>query len=673
MHRIARALQAVALLCLCVAAHADDVLAANARIDELIVTGMRAKRLAELPRSANVITAEDIALSPSTNIVDLIAREANVQLRSTVGNDKFSGVDIRGQGDTYTSNVLVLVDGIRLNSEDQAGPDYSSLPLEQVERIEVIRGANSVRYGNGAVGGVINIITRRAGGDATGVNANARLRAGSYGTSDAGLGVSWSSDRWSFIGDVVFYDTDGYRDNSQLQKKDLAARVGFDPVDWFGVSLGGILHRDEFGFPGPVSKTEYEGSDADREAASTPYANGSTDDDRLRFDLTAGNLATGEFLLSMQTRDRKNPYRLGPVGPDAPYDIIREDREAVDAKYEKDFEFFGHQHAFALGFDLANTDYSRESGNPTTEPKQGQIRQQAWFTAADLHLRDDLIFSAGYRQDSFVSKGHQKEVGEVCTGFEPFLQCTPIFETRDSWRNNVVEAGLVYTPTDSSNWYVSFSQSFRNPNVDDLVVADDDLRPQSANHWDAGLRQLWGRAVEFSFSAFYSETKHEILYGIDPLNPTKQLNRNADQPTKRKGAETDVRWYTTDTLSFNANAGYMNARFAETNTYVPMVPKWTAALGVEWEFASDWVVIAQGNYVGSRFDGNDFSNKASGKVAAYQLVDMKLSYQQNSMQIYAGIDNLLDEVYSASVYSENFYPMPDRNYYVGITYRMGSN
>ena len=52
---------------------------------------------------------------------------------------------------------------------------------------------------------------------------------------------------------------------------------------------------------------------------------------------------------------------------------------------------------------------------------------------------------------------------------------------------------------------------------------------------------------------------------------------------------------------------------------------------------------------------------------------MKLSYQLDSMQIYAGIDNLLDEVYSASVYSENFYPMPDRNYYVGITYRMGSN
>ncbi|MDG1462944.1 MAG: TonB-dependent receptor plug domain-containing protein, partial [Gammaproteobacteria bacterium] len=90
----------------------------NPRIDEMIVTGVRQVRLAELPRSATVITAADIALSPSTNIVDLIAREANVQLRATVGNEKFSGVDIRGQGDTYGSNVLVLVDGIRLNAAD---------------------------------------------------------------------------------------------------------------------------------------------------------------------------------------------------------------------------------------------------------------------------------------------------------------------------------------------------------------------------------------------------------------------------------------------------------------------------------------------------------------------------------------------------------------------------
>ena len=99
----------------------------------------------------NCITADDIELLPSSNIVDLLAREANLNLRSTLGNAKFSGVDIRGQGDAYSSNVQVLVDGIRLNAADLSGADYSSVPLDQIERVEVIRGANSVRYGNGAI------------------------------------------------------------------------------------------------------------------------------------------------------------------------------------------------------------------------------------------------------------------------------------------------------------------------------------------------------------------------------------------------------------------------------------------------------------------------------------------------------------------------------------------
>ncbi len=647
---------------------------ANPRIDEMVVTGMRQIRLAELPRSATVITAEDIALSPSTNIVDLIAREANVQLRAFVGNEKFSGVDIRGQGDTYASNVLVLVDGIRLNPADQAAPDYSSLPLDQVERIEVIRGANSVRYGNGAVGGVINIITRRAGqeGSPEGFAGSVRLRGGSFGTVDTGLGGSWAGDQWSFLADAAFLETDGYRDNSQLEKKDLSARIGFDPVDWFGLSLGGILHRDEFGFPGPLSKELYDGSDADRRSSRTPNDNGSTDDNRVRFDLNLGNATTGELLVSAQLRDRENPFLLSGTNF-----RITEDREAFDSKYQRDFGLWEQQHTFYVGFDTFKTDYAREVNDGLDETKQGDIRQQAWFAAIDLGLTENVKFSTGYRQDNFKIDSRFSSTTTVCVPdpvFPIFCQDTEVTvvdQDSDSWRNSAAEAGLVYSPTNNSNWFVSFSQSFRNPNVDDLVLSDGDLRPQSADHWDIGMRQFIGGSVEFSLAAFYSKTKDEILFGTDPIDPTLQVNRNADQPTKRKGAEADIRWYTTDTLRFTANAGYTNAKFSESNTYVPMVPKWTGGLGVQWAFLSDWVINANGVYVGRRFDGNDFNNMTYRKVDDYQVVDMKLSYQLGAMQFYGGIDNVFDEIYSPSVYSENYYPMPGRNYYAGMTYRMG--
>ena len=99
----------------------------------LSIARLRERPLAELTRSANIITADDIALQPSLNIVDLLAREANLNLRSVLGNVKFSGVDIRGQGDTYSNNVLLLVDGFNVNEADLSGADYSIIALDQID------------------------------------------------------------------------------------------------------------------------------------------------------------------------------------------------------------------------------------------------------------------------------------------------------------------------------------------------------------------------------------------------------------------------------------------------------------------------------------------------------------------------------------------------------------
>jgi len=668
---------AAALLC-GVAVHqpvaqADEAYAvARPRIDELVVTGIREQRLARLPRSANVITAEDIALSPSTNIVDLIAREANVQLRSTVGNERFSGVDVRGQGDTYNSNVLVLVDGIRLNVVDQAAPDFSAIALDQVERIEVVRGANSVRYGNGAVGGVINIITRRAANTAAGTTLNARARAGSYDTVDTGVGGSWVGEQWSFIGDAAYSDSEGYRDNSALETKDVAARIGYDPADWLGIAFGGIFHRDEFGLPGPISEEAfYDGTDADRRASRFPFDGGSTKDDRLRLDLSLGNATTGELLFSGQTRDRENPFRIGALSADTPYLLIHEDRKAIDVKYQKNLGWFNRQHAFYLGYDAATTDAEREIAGQPDSPERRSVRQQAWFTAVDIGLSDTLNFSTGYRQDGSDVKGQTDDV-RTCTP-PPFSSCTTlVVERSEVWRNSAAEAGLVYSPTENSNWFLSFSQSFRNPNTDDLVLSDDDLVPQTADHWDIGVRQFWGSAVEFSFAMFYSKTQNEILFGtdLDENGVMRVVNRNVDQPTTRKGAETDIRWYLTGDLSLNANVGYTDAKLAESDTYIPLVPEWTGGLGVQWSFLPDWVVNVSSTYVGRRFDGNDLNNKTYRKLDDYQVVDMKLSWQLEALQFYLGIANLTDAIYAASAYSENYYPMPDRNYYAGVTYTL---
>ena len=114
-------------------------------LEEIVVTGAAVSDpVTALPRNVTVITAFDIEQAPSKNIIDLLAREANVNLRSLFGHDKSAGIDIRGMGDTYGSTVVVMVDGFRINSPDMTGFDLSSVPLEAVERIEIVRGSQII-------------------------------------------------------------------------------------------------------------------------------------------------------------------------------------------------------------------------------------------------------------------------------------------------------------------------------------------------------------------------------------------------------------------------------------------------------------------------------------------------------------------------------------------------
>src|SRR6266702_7781102 len=113
--------------------------------------------------SATVITAEEIAHSPAQTVQEIIAQTPGVQLTTLFGgvNGAQTNVDIRGFGAFATANTLILINGRRLNDIDMAGVDLSTIPRDSIERIEITRGnSGAVLYGDNAVGGVINIVTK---------------------------------------------------------------------------------------------------------------------------------------------------------------------------------------------------------------------------------------------------------------------------------------------------------------------------------------------------------------------------------------------------------------------------------------------------------------------------------------------------------------------------------
>ena len=170
--------------------------------------------------STSVISREDIERSPQATLADIISRAAGVQTSSFYGgvNGVGTTIDLRGFGVTGASNTLILINGRRQNDWDLPGFDLSTIAKDSIERIEITRGnSGAVLYGDGAVGGVINIVTR------SGVGAPNQARVeggiGSFATKVENISASGSSGPFSAFVNGNNFDSDGYRDNNEFQER----------------------------------------------------------------------------------------------------------------------------------------------------------------------------------------------------------------------------------------------------------------------------------------------------------------------------------------------------------------------------------------------------------------------------------------------------------------------
>ena len=131
------------------------------KLEETVITSENSNEtLGSINKNITIITSEEIAEKGAQSVADALKTVSDVIVKEMTGSEPI--FDIRGQGTTAISNVLVLLDGIPLNSIDMSGPKTSQIPINTVERIEVIPSGGAVLYGDGAIGGVINIITKKA-------------------------------------------------------------------------------------------------------------------------------------------------------------------------------------------------------------------------------------------------------------------------------------------------------------------------------------------------------------------------------------------------------------------------------------------------------------------------------------------------------------------------------
>ncbi len=658
------------------AAEPDE--AARLEMDELVVTGTAAPApIWGLPRSVSVITREDIEQAPGNSVVDLLAREANVNLRSFWGNDKFSGIDIRGMGDTFTSNVIVMIDGVRQNSPDLSGADLSGIPLSQIERIEIIRGASGVRYGDGAVGGVINIITQR--GEHTGTLAYASY--GAYHNRDLRLRGDLAQGDYRISANASDFHTDGHRRNSFLDKQDASLRLDYAPSGPASLFLDARLHTDAYGLPGPVSKAAFTTA-AGRRGSNAPHDRGSTLERRYSagVDLDGGSL--GQTHLQLSLRARSNPFLIGFTPARAVFEqqsrITTHSRE-LDLSHRLGLALFGRPLELELGYNRRRASYAREENGRTSpgqsQQKNGRIDDQGLYVSGQWRLGHGLVLDLGYRWDSYqlrrASRGLNTQCDTVFVIIPPLPIPVPVLTNcrdvwvqgamrTDTWHNTALDAGLSWSLHRNLILYLNHSRSFRNPNLDEVVLSSPDLHPQDGTHWDLGLRYRRGGWLEGSLGLFHFSDRDEIFFdGV--------VNRNYDQATRRQGAELEMRLYPEGGLMLWGNLAYTDARFSGNHARIPLVPYLKTSAGLVWQAGAGMDLSLSANHVGTRIDGLDLDNTRFDKLPAYTVVDTRIRYRHGDLSLFAGINNLFDTVYSTVSFGETFYPMPGRNAYAGLS------
>jgi iron complex outermembrane receptor protein len=644
---------------------------------EVVVTGTRSEeKIERIPANVTVIGEKEIATSKAKNVPDLLRSQEGIVVRNLLGNGKTAQVDLRGFGESAPSNTLVLLDGRRVNEIDLSGTDWTQIPIDQIKRIEIVRGTGTVLYGDNAPGGVINIITKTPSEKLT---ASAGSTLGSYGYNDEMFSVSGGKGNVAASLFGNYQSTDGYRENNEFQAKNLGGKIVFDPSDWLSFDLSGNYHSDTSGLPGALTVEQFN---ANPKMTNFPSDEAKTDDGYLMLRSTADFGGYGSLVADLAYRDREIKSEF--VGS---YGTFLSDSDietwAFTPRYVLNRDIFSHQNTLIGGIDFYWSDQSSNSsfGSPPEPSGLAGVEKDSYglYINDELALLQNLFLTLGARYE-----GVQYDLSNTpLTGFP--APPPPLEDTvRDS--ETAYVAGLNYVYAGQSSAFLRFNRSFRFPNTDELIEFDQytgqpevnaDLKPQTGDHLDLGIRHFFTPSIQANVTFFHARINNEIYF--DPT-PSPFIGTNANYPeTLHQGVEAGCNADLFNRLMILGNYTYEKAVFVGGSfdgNDIPAVPRNKFNVGFRvHDVLPGALFTAVYNYVGSSFLISDLANQFP-ELESYYTIDLRLSYTWKWINCFVGVNNLTDQKYSqyglVGQYPSGtpeqplLYPATDRNWLAGI-------
>lgn len=635
---------------------------------EVVVTASRqAEAVSRVPAHVTVIDNEMIAQSTSQNVPEIL-QTMGVHISDFAGNKRAYSVDLRGFGENSQANLLVLVDGRRINQADLSGTDWQLIPLDRIERIEIIRGSRgTVLYGDNATSGVINIITKE--GNRTAVNLSAQY--GSYDTKKGTAGVSGAIDLLTFDIATTYLTSDGYRDNSDTESKDVSATVRMDPHDQVRINLSGGYHKDNTRLPGNLLKSQLDAGTS-RTHTNNPNDFADTQDYYAKVGTEFFFLSDDAFILDLSYRNRSvDQYANFPGGWFGGKTDIDTFTVSPRFTFQESFAQVSNRIIFGADFSIADQQIDNTSDNggiPSNAKYKLKKNNLGFFIHDELGITRNLSISGGYRKDraTYDFDGHGISYGS------PFL-----LDADRTFKQEAYDVGINYL-LGPMKFYAAFGKSFRHPLLDEQFsyftnTVNVALRAQRSESWDFGTRFNFTESAHVTLNFFRITTDNEIF-----LNPANYANENLDGETRRDGLELMFR-FSHQGWSLGAGYTYTDAKIdggQYDNRTIPNVPAHRAHATIGYRFDFGLFVGLEGNYIGTRYLISDFRN-ADIKQTEYTLVNAKVQYQWRGLTFFVDLNNVLNQSYAefggidAMAMEPSYYPSPEFNFLAGITVRFG--
>lgn len=594
------------------------------QLNELVVTGtMPSVNLRNVPMSITVVNSKQIIDRIEPSLLPLLTEEVPglfITQRGAMGygvsNGSAGSMNIRGVGGAPTSGVLILIDGHPQYMGLMGHPLADSYQSAMTERVEVVRGPASVLYGSNAMGGVINIITKKQ--KQNGLRQSSQVMYGSYNTLAVDLSTHYKKDRFFGDIDLGYNRSDGHRQNMEFKQLNLYAKAGYEISNNWTTFADFNISETKSSNPGTSFKP-IEDNDADitRGVASIAIEN--------RYDKASG---TVRFYYNFGTHHINDGYSEG----------------------EKPKEHRFHSNDDMMGFS-ANQSFSPFYGNITTagidyQRFGGKAFNRFPDSNNDIELIDTHLSSlAGFinTQQSIIDNKLTINAG---------IRLDNNSNNGSEW---VPQFGVSYVPTSTTTIKAIASKGFRTPTIREMYM----FPPQNPNllaerlmNYEVSLMQsLLGGKLNLGLNLFYIEGDNiiqTIMVDGKPLNTNSGIVDN-------KGVEVSSNYQVLPNLKINANYSYLNMKHK-----IEAAPEHKLYISGAYSI-NRWQINSGLQYINNLYT----SIKPEVVTENFWLWNARVRFKLNKcIDLFVKVDNILNQKYEIN----NGFEMPGTTAFAGFRF-----